>query len=135
MAVSALAVAAVGAVLCAAFATQTVAGTLPAGVVRTTGGRLHDLGTGLILVGELVAALAATRLLPGAYRIEVVVLAVALLGIVPLLVALGIDAPGWGQRAVIAVGCVWQWRLTVRVRTGALSQDARRVGPGHGPGT
>ncbi len=49
VAVGALGAATAGLLLAAAFATQTVAGELPAGVERTTAGRLHDFGTLLIL--------------------------------------------------------------------------------------
>src|SRR4051794_39657355 len=49
--VVALAVATAGLCLAAIFATQTVAGELPLGTRRTTGGRLHDFGTLLILAG------------------------------------------------------------------------------------
>jgi hypothetical protein len=113
----ALAVAALGALACAAFATQTVAGRLPDGVARTTAGRLHDLGTLLILAGLLVAALAGVRLIGRRrHTLEVAGLAVALVAVVPVLVALGIDAPGWGQRAFILVGCLWQWRFVAACR-------------------
>lgn len=106
----ALAVAAGGLLVAAAFPTQTVGGELPAGIERTAGGRLHDLGTLAVLLGLLVAAAASLRLVPRrAYRLTVVGLAAALLAIVPVLVALGIDAPGIGQRGFILVGCAWQW--------------------------
>ena len=108
--VVALAAAAAGLLVAATFATQTVGGELPAGVERTTGGRLHDLGTLAILGGLLVAALASLRLVPRrGYRLAVLGLGAALLAIVPVLVALGIDAPGVGQRGFILVGCAWQW--------------------------
>lgn len=112
--VLALAVATGGALLAALFPTQTVAGELPAGVVRTLGGRLHDLGTLFILAGLVVAALAALRLVRRrGYRIAVPLLGLGLLAIVPVLVALGIDAPGLGQRGFILVGCLWQWAFVV----------------------
>lgn len=118
-----LAAATAGALLAAAFASQTVAGELPAGVRRTTEGRLHDLGTLLILAGLLAAALASLRLVrDGRYRATVAGLALALLAIVPVLVALGLDAPGIGQRGFILVGCAWQWRFTAAVS----SRPARR---------
>jgi hypothetical protein len=105
----ALGVAVAGTVLAAAFTTQTVGGELPAGVQRTTAGRLHDFGTLLILSGLLIGALASLRLLATwRYRFAVAGLAVVLLAIVPVLVALGIDAPGIGQRGFILVGCTWQ---------------------------
>jgi hypothetical protein len=50
-----------------------------------------------------------------AFRLATAALAVALLAVVPVLMALGADAPGLGQRAFIAVGCLWQWQLTTAV--------------------
>lgn len=52
-----LAIAAVGMAVTAGFPTQAVAGTVPIGVVRTTEGHLHDLGSGAVLVALLAAAL------------------------------------------------------------------------------
>ena len=63
-----------------------------------------------ILVGLLVAALASLRLVPGTrYRLTVLALGVTLLAIVPVLIALRLDAPGIGQRGFILVGLAWQW--------------------------
>lgn len=107
---AALSVATAGTLLCAAFRTQTIAGELPAGAARTTEGRLHDIGTLLILAGLLLAALASLRLVRSwRYRGTVAALAFALLAIVPVLVAVGWDAPGIGQRGFILVGLAWQW--------------------------
>ena len=123
--VAALVVATAGLLLAAAFATQTVGGELPAGVERTLGGRLHDIGTLLILAGLLVAAIASLRLVTSwRYRLVVLALAVALFAIVPVLVALGLDAPGIGQRGFILVGCAWQWTFA-RAR---LGESPRREG-------
>src|SRR3954454_25017143 len=106
-----------GLCLAAVFSTQTIAGELPAGVQRTTAGRLHDFGTLAILAGLLVAALASLRLLrPARYRLTVAALGVALVAIVPALVAVGWDAPGIGQRGFIAVGLAWQWVFAAQVR-------------------
>ncbi len=105
----ALGVAVAGTVLAAAFTTQTIGGEMPPGVERTTSGQLHDFGTLLIFSGLLLGAVASLRLLPTwRYRLAVAGLAVGLLSIVPVLVALGIDAPGIGQRGFILVGCTWQ---------------------------
>src|SRR4051794_23483746 len=113
--VVALVAATAGLALTAVFSTQTVAGVLPAGVRRTTGGRLHDLGTLFILAGLLVAALASLRLIARTrYRLVVLVLGVVLVAIVPALVAAGIDAPGIGQRGFIAVGLAWQWAFATQ---------------------
>lgn len=112
VAVLALGVATAGGALAAAFTSQTIAGQLPAGVQRTLGGRLHDLGTLFILAGLVVAALASLRLVRRTrYRLTVVGLGVALVAVVPVLVALRIDAPGIGQRAFILIGCAWLWRF------------------------
>jgi Protein of unknown function (DUF998) len=117
VAVAALATAAAGGVLTVLFATQTVAGRLPAGVARTTAGRLHDFGTLLILAGLVAGALASLRLVRHrGYRVTVALLGVLLVAVVPLLVALRIDAPGLGQRAFILIGCAWQWRFASTAR-------------------
>jgi hypothetical protein len=101
--------AAAGGLLTAVFATQTVAGALPDGTARTTEGRLHDLGSLLILAGLLVAVLASIRLIGRrGHTLAVAGLGVALLAIVPVLLALGLDAPGLGQRGFVAVGCAAQ---------------------------
>jgi hypothetical protein len=116
VAAGALVVAGGGALLAAVFASQTVAGELPPGVARTAAGRLHDLGTLLVLAGLVVAALASLRLVPRTgYRLTVAALGLLLLAVVPVLVALGLDAPGIGQRAFILVGCAWQWRFAASV--------------------
>jgi hypothetical protein len=121
----ALGLAAAGLIVAAVFATETVGGELPAGVERTTGGRLHDLGTLGVFAGLVLACAASLRLVPSRrYRLTVLALAVALFAIVPALVALGLDAPGIGQRGFILVGCAWQW-----VFAGAMSRrDAPRPG-------
>jgi uncharacterized protein DUF998 len=113
----ALAIAAVGAVLAACFATVTVAGELPDGATYTTAGRLHNLGSLLIFLGLLVAAPASVkRQRRRGYRLAVLGLAVALVAITPALVVLGIDSPGWGQRAFMAVGVAWQALFLAEVR-------------------
>lgn len=107
--VAAVAAGAVGAVACAAFATETVGGELPAGAIKSTAGRLHDLGSAFIFFGLLVAAVASVRVIRRrGYRLSVLALAVLLLLIPSALIAAGYDAPGWGQRGFIAVGCLWQ---------------------------
>jgi MFS family permease len=110
LAVLGLAAGAVGALTCAFFATQTVGGELPPGVARTTAGRLHDLGSAAIFFGLLVAAVAGARVIRRRrYRLGILGLAALLVLAPAVLVAAGYDAPGWGQRAFIAIGCGWQW--------------------------
>ncbi len=125
--VAGFAAAAAGAVLAAVFITQTVAGELPAGVARTAGGRLHDLGTLFILGGLIVAALASLRLVPvRRYRLGVGLLGVVLLAIVPTLVALGLDAPGLGQRGFVLTGVAFQWWFTAQTGWSAASGSPNR---------
>jgi hypothetical protein len=96
-------------------------GELPANVVRTLPGRLHDAGTLLILGGLLVAAAASLPLIrTRRYGLTVAALAVALLAIVPVLVALGIDAPGLGQRAFVLVGCAFQCAFAMQLPVGEV---------------
>ena len=112
----ALGAAGAGTVVAAVFATQTVGGELPPGTPRTTAGRLHDLGTLAIFCGLLVAGAASLRLVRRTrYRLTVAVLALALLAVVPVLVALELDAPGIGQRGFVLVGCLWLWRFVAEL--------------------
>jgi len=122
-----LALAAAGIAASAIFATQTVAGVLPPDVQRTTGGQLHDAGTLAVFAGMLVAAIASLRLPTGRrYRIALAALSAVLLLTVPVLVALGIDAPGVGQRVFIIVGCAFQWRLAAELRLTPADRARRR---------
>ena len=110
--VAGVAAGALGAVACAAFATDTVGGELPEGAVKSTAGELHDLSSAFIFFGLLVAAVASARLVRRrGYRLSVLGLAVLLFAIPGALIAAGYDAPGWGQRGFIAVGCLWQLRF------------------------
>jgi hypothetical protein len=111
-----VAVGAAGAVLCGLFATQTVAGELPAGVARTDEGRLHDVGSLLVLAGLLLGALLlAARRRDRPLRRGTLALAAWLLLFPAVLIGAEVDAPGWGQRGIIASGWAWQalvlWRL------------------------
>ena len=102
-----LALAAAGTAAAALFDTQTVAGELPAGVVRTTAGELHDYGTLAILVGLLGAMLWGLRAVrTRRYRLGVLGCALAFPAAPAILVALGLDWPGIGQRAIVLVGVV-----------------------------
>jgi len=107
-----LAAGALGALAAALFATETVGGQLPPGMVKSLGGRLHDLGSAFIFFGLLVAAAASARLVERrGYRLTLLGLVVLLFLVPSALIAAEYDAPGWGQRGFIAVGCLWQWRL------------------------
>jgi hypothetical protein len=118
--------AAAGALAAGAFTTQTVAGQTPPGVARTLEGRLHDWATLVIFTALLVAAV-WSAVVVRRLRVPVALLALALLGIVPVLVALGLDAPGIGQRGFVAVGLVWQGLATSEARSAARG---RRAPPG-----
>ncbi len=122
--VAALVLAGGGAIAAALFTTQTVAGELPPGTARTLTGRLHDLATLGIFAGLVLAAVASLRLVrSNRYRGLVALLALALLAVVPTLVALGLDAHGIGQRGFILVGCLWLLAL-VRLTPAGTAADA-----------
>ena len=128
-----LAVAALGTCVAAAFATQTVAGVLPPGAVRTTAGRLHDLGTLAIFVGLLGAALWGLRhLRTRRYRLGLLACAGALVAAPGILVAAGLDWPGIGQRAIVLVGVALGWLLVSELErfraTRARRTPARATG-------
>lgn len=124
-----LTVAAAGTCLAAAFATQTVAGELPAGTVRTPAGRLHDQGTLAIFAGLLGAALWALRVLrTRRYRLGLLGCAAVLVAAPAVLVAAGLDWPGIGQRAIVLVGVAFLWLLVSE-----LARRARRT-PAPAPG-
>jgi hypothetical protein len=106
-----------------------VAGELPVGAVYTTAGRLHNLGASVVFFALLLAAAGSIRRLsrPG-YRRAVAGLAVALLVAPAVLVALGRNWPGIGQRAFILVGCGWLLlaaRESARVTSGGRRTPAR----------
>lgn len=127
-----LCVAALGTVLCATFATQTVAGRLPEGVMRTTTGRLHDQGTLLIFIGLLLAALWGLRhLRTRRYRLGLLACGLAILAAPATLVIAGLDWPGIGQRAIILVGVAWLWLWAGQAER--LATHARRT-PAPAPG-
>lgn len=130
----ALVLGALGALGAGLFPTQTVAGELPEGVVRTLGGRLHDWATLLIFVGLVVAALASAVVVRRrGFRLAVAGLAVALFAVVPVLVALELDAPGIGQRGFVLVGVAWQVLAIGQVSaSGARRSDVRPRRPMRG---
>jgi hypothetical protein len=100
-----LVLAALGTVVAAGFDTQTIAGELPPGVVRSDAGRLHDQGTLAIFAGLLGAALWGLRALrTRRYRAGLAGCAAGLVLAPGVLVAAGLDWPGIGQRAIVLVG-------------------------------
>lgn len=113
-----LAVAAVAVVVLDVFPTQTVAGALPAGVERTTAGRLHDIGSGVATVALLCASVVSLGLLSAyrAYQHAVVaLLATALAGSIAGL-AIGAAAGGARQRLLVAAAIGWQVLLVETLR-------------------
>jgi hypothetical protein len=108
-----LALAVVGALVTAAFPTQTSAGVIPPGEQRSVAGTLHDLGSGLILVTVVPAALLSLTVIrrptwfrPSAFAILAIVAVVA-----TALLAVGDPAPGIRQRIELTAACGWQLAL------------------------
>jgi peptidoglycan/LPS O-acetylase OafA/YrhL len=128
-------VAVVGTVMDAIWRTQTVGGELPPGVLRTTEGRLHDLGTLLILAGLVVSALASLwRLRTRRWRTTTALLALGFVLVPAVLVALGLDWPGIGQRGIILVGVLYAALAAVELdRPGAVIPTRARRTPAPAP--
>jgi cobalamin biosynthesis protein CobD/CbiB len=102
--------AAAGMVLVACFHTQTSAGVLPRGIMRTTQGGLHDFGGEVVSAGVLLAAIAtaatahyprATRRFAGGMVAIAIVVSAALLAFAP-------HAGGTRQRLTVLAACLWQ---------------------------
>lgn len=111
-----LALAAMGMCLVASFHTQAVRGRLPDGVSYSSGGRLHDLGGELVLIGLLVAWLADALAIRRKRRLrsgEVWLLLLAVVMTIGLLAA-GDPLPGLRQRVLIIAGAIWQLMLFCR---------------------
>jgi hypothetical protein len=106
-----------GAMLVAAFRTQTSAGALPAGTRLATEGRLHDLGGELITIGVVgAAAITAVRAGRSSYRRHTIaLLTVAAAATIGLLIA-GPPVAGLRQRVVVGTSCLWQVALWSRQR-------------------
>lgn len=124
------ALASLGMVLTACFATQTSAGVLPAGATLTTTGRLHDLGSGLASLALLAGAIVSMIQIrvPRAFRRwSTGLILVAVLGSAVLL-AIGPGVGGARQRLVIVAGCLWQLLLLETLpgwRSSRASRDPR----------
>lgn len=117
------ALAAVGAMLLAAFDTQAVAGSLPSDAERTLAGRLHDCGGELVIAGLAISAgsVLLSRAAPRRLRVATVLLAPVPMAAALVLWALGDPAPGLRQRLLIASAVAWH----------ALLLAYRGSGPGH----
>lgn len=114
-----LAVSATGGLLLAAFDTQTVAGQLPPGIERDLGGRLHDAGGELVLVGLAFSCLLCAVRPSGAHHVRRTATCVLAFSVLVMLVAwaLGDPAPGLRQRVLLATGVVWQAGLIGEARS------------------
>jgi hypothetical protein len=115
----ALIVAAAGMLVTACFATQTVAGRLPAGMSLDTSGRLHDIGSGATAVALLVAAVLGLRMrCLQRLRAFTIAILVAAVSADVVLLAVGSDVGGVRQRALVAAGCAWQMALIFAAERG-----------------
>jgi hypothetical protein len=108
-----VAIAAAGVVVLMVFPTQTIGGELPAGVARTTAGRLHDVGSGVATLALAAAAgISGVRAWRGGDRrtsaMVVVLLAVAIAATVVGL-AIGPSVGGLRQRVLLLAAVTWQW--------------------------
>jgi hypothetical protein len=115
-----LAAAASGVVLLTVFHTQTSAGRLPPRVHLSTGGRLHDVGSGLTSVALWGAAVCAGALPPlprWLRRWSLALAALTVLCDVGLLLA-GTSVGGLRQRVLIGAGCLWLILLDVNLFDG-----------------
>jgi Protein of unknown function (DUF998) len=105
----ALALAAIGMLVTAGFATQTVAGRLPAGVSLTLSGRLHDIGSGATTAALFAAALLSLLAIrERQFRRRTSALLVFAVSCDVTLLAVGSEVGGVRERLLILAGCVWQ---------------------------
>jgi hypothetical protein len=112
--------AALGIAVVASFRTQTSAGLLPPGTVRTTEGRLHDLGSGLATLALLGAAIASMAGSPRVFRRQTAAIVVAAIVTNGVLLVVGRDVGGLRQRLLILCACIWQILLLRLVRARRL---------------
>ncbi len=110
-----LVIAALGVIVLAIFPTQTSAGRLPSGVARSTGGRLHDLGSDLatlaLVAAAVTSAAAARRRHDPQSTAIVVVLGIVVVATV-LGLAIGPSVAGLRQRAMLGGAVAWLWLLS-----------------------
>jgi len=108
----ALALAAIGMLITACCATQTIAGHLPPGVSLTLSGRLHDIGSGMTTVALFAAALLSLRTIDERqFRRLTSALLVFAVSCDAALLAVGSEVGGVRERLLILAGCVWQLML------------------------
>jgi hypothetical protein len=120
----ALALAAIGMLITAAFATQTIAGRLPAGVSLTLGGRLHDIGSGATTVSLFAAALLSLRAIcERQFRRRTSALLVFAVSCDAALLAVGGEVGGVRERLLILAGCVWQLMFLSAERRQSYRED------------
>ena len=112
-----LALAAAGALVTAIFETQAVASVVPPGTPRTTAGRLHDGGSGLLSVSLLLACAASVRAIGFARGFRRTALALLVLAVVAdvVLLAVGDPVPGARQRVLVATACGWHIALLAQL--------------------
>jgi uncharacterized protein DUF998 len=106
-----LGIAATGAAVTACFRTQT--SVVPSGVSRSLAGRLHDLGSGTVTLGLLLAALASAAVFetPRWYRRAALALVIFSVATDAALLAVGPSVGGLRQRVLLAAACTWQLLL------------------------
>jgi Protein of unknown function (DUF998) len=113
----ALVLAAIGMLITAAFATQTIAGRLPPGVSLTLSGRLHDIGSGTTTVALLGAALLSLRAIrERQFRQRTSALLVFAVCCDIALLAVGSEVGGVRERVLILAGCLWQLMFLSTIR-------------------
>jgi hypothetical protein len=106
--------AAIGLVVTACFATQTVAGRLPAGASLDVAGRLHDIGSGVTSIAILAASALGLRVRKlGRLRPFTVSVLLAAASADIVLLAIGSEVGGVRQRILVAAGCLWQSAVIV----------------------
>jgi hypothetical protein len=115
--------------------TQAVQAAVPATTTRTTEGRLHDIGSGLLTVALLGSATALVWRSPRHVRHAVVVLLAIGVGTTAVLLAIGDPVPGARQRVLIVAGVGVQAILSrvLAQHPGSTSQAA--VSPSDGAAT